>query len=42
MQVECRAWARTIGYHKRDNIGRAHFELMVHTAYTAAALKGEL
>jgi len=42
LHVECRAWAKNIGYHKRDKIGRAHFELMVHTAATAKALKGEL
>merc|ERR1712142_1000108 len=42
LHVECRAWAKNIGYHKRDKIGRAHFGLMVHTAATAKALKGEL
>jgi len=35
LHVECRAWAGNIGYHKRDRIGRAHFELMVHNATTA-------
>jgi len=42
LHVECRAWAKNIGYHKRDKIGRAHFELLVHSATTAAALKEEL
>lgn len=35
LHVECRAWAANIGYHKRDRIGRAHFELMIHTSKTA-------
>jgi len=29
LHIECRAYAKNIGYHKRDKIGRAHFEILV-------------
>jgi len=35
LHIECRAWAKNIGYDRRDNVGKAHFELMVHTKETA-------
>jgi len=35
IHVECRAWAKNIGYDKRDRKGIAHFELMIHTTKTA-------
>eukprot|EP00092_Neocalanus_flemingeri_P009590 GFUD01010321.1.p1 GENE.GFUD01010321.1~~GFUD01010321.1.p1 ORF type:complete len:330 (+),score=73.14 GFUD01010321.1:154-1143(+) len=38
VHVECRAWAKNIGYDKRDRKGIAHFELMVHNTATAAAV----
>jgi len=34
--IECRAYAGNIKYHKRDKLGRAHFELLVHNAKTMA------
>lgn len=33
--IECRAWAGNIDYNKRDRIGRAHLEIMVHDDTTA-------
>jgi len=36
LHIECRAYAGNIGYNKRDKIGRAHFELLVHNKFTAA------
>lgn len=30
IHIECRAYAGNIGYDKRDRIGRAHFELLIH------------
>jgi len=29
LHIECRAYAKNIDYHKRDKIGRAHFEILV-------------
>jgi len=34
IHIECRAYAGNIGYAKRDKLGRAHFELMIHNAQT--------
>jgi len=39
IHVECRAYARNILYDRRDKIGIAHFELMVHNQATAAGPK---
>jgi len=38
VHIECRAWAKNIGYDKRDRAGIAHFELMIHNSATAAAV----
>lgn len=35
LHVECRAWAGNIGYDRMQRVGKAHFELMVHSAETA-------
>jgi sodium/potassium-transporting ATPase subunit beta len=35
LHIECRAWAANIGYDRMQRVGKAHFELMVHTAETA-------
>jgi len=35
LHIECRAWAGNIRYHRRDRMGIAHFELMVHDDHTA-------
>merc|ERR1712179_223439 len=40
IHVECRAWAGNIDYHRRDRIGIAHFELMIHNDGTANATDG--
>jgi len=42
LHVECRAWAGNIDYHRRDRIGIAHFELMMHNDITANATDGAL
>jgi len=34
IHIECRAWAGNIKYNKRDKIGRAHFELLIHNEET--------
>lgn len=39
LHVECRAYANNIKYDKRDKIGIAHFELLVHNQATAAGPK---
>jgi len=39
--IECRAWAGNIGYHKRDRIGRVHFEIMIHDECTAEQMELE-
>jgi sodium/potassium-transporting ATPase subunit beta len=36
LHIECRAWAKNIGYNRRDRIGKAHFELLVHDKFTAS------
>jgi len=38
LHVECRAWAQNIKYHRRDRIGIAHFELMIHDDDTAKSV----
>jgi len=30
IHIECRAYAQNIDYNKRDKIGRAHFEILIH------------
>jgi len=35
LHIECRAYAKNIKYDRRDKLGRAHFELMVHDDKTA-------
>jgi len=35
IHIECRAWAKNIGYNRRDRAGIAHFELMIHDAASA-------
>jgi len=35
LHIECRAYAGNIKYDKRDKLGRAHFELLIHNAQTA-------
>lgn len=30
LHIECRAWAKNIGYDRRDKLGKAHFELMIY------------
>jgi len=42
LHVECRAWAGNIKYHRRDRVGIAHFELMMHTDETAKKVDGTL
>lgn len=38
LHIECRAWAANIHYSRRDMLGRAHFELLIHDATTANAV----
>jgi len=35
LHIECRAWAHNINYDRMTNIGKAHFELLVHNKETA-------
>eukprot|EP00088_Acartia_fossae_P007017 TRINITY_DN13257_c0_g1_i6.p1 TRINITY_DN13257_c0_g1~~TRINITY_DN13257_c0_g1_i6.p1 ORF type:complete len:321 (-),score=109.15 TRINITY_DN13257_c0_g1_i6:622-1584(-) len=35
LHIECRAYADNIEYDRRDKIGKAHFELLVHNQQTA-------
>jgi len=35
IHIECRAHAKNINYERRDKIGKAHFELLIHNAKTA-------
>lgn len=35
LHIECRAYAGNINYDRRDKIGKAHFELLVHNENTA-------
>jgi sodium/potassium-transporting ATPase subunit beta len=42
LHIECRAYAKNIDYDKRDKLGIAHFELMVHNDMTAKATDKEL
>jgi len=35
IHIECRAFAGNIGYDRRDKLGKAHFEVLVHDAETA-------
>jgi len=37
LHIECRAWAKNIGYNRRDRMGIAHMELVVHNKATAEA-----
>jgi len=36
LHIECRAWAHNINYDRMTNVGKAHFELLVHNSTTAA------
>lgn len=38
LHVECRAWAKNIGYSKRDRIGINHLELLILDSASAAAV----
>jgi sodium/potassium-transporting ATPase subunit beta len=40
LHIECRAWADNIKYHRRDRVGIAHFELMIHDDKTAKDVDG--
>jgi len=40
LHIECRAWAENINYHRRDRVGIAHFELMVHDDEFSTAVDG--
>jgi len=40
LHIECRAWAGNIEYHRRDRVGIAHFELMIHDVATAEKVDG--
>lgn len=42
IHVECRAWAENIKYDKRDRMGSAHFEVMVHSGATAAKVDNNM
>merc|ERR1712013_376482 len=42
LHIECRAWAGNIKYHRRDRVGIAHFELMIHQDGTAKKVDGTL
>ena len=42
LHIECRAWATNIKYHRRDRVGIAHFELMVHDDSTTKKVDGVL
>jgi sodium/potassium-transporting ATPase subunit beta len=35
LHIECRAYADNINYDRRDKIGKAHFEVLVHNEITA-------
>lgn len=35
LHIECRAYAGNINYDRRDKIGKAHFEVLVHNEQTA-------
>jgi len=35
LHIECRAWAHNINYDRMTNVGKAHFELLIHSAATA-------
>lgn len=39
LHIECRAWAHNINYDRMTNIGKAHFELLVHDSTTANAVE---
>merc|ERR1711874_901096 len=39
LHIECRAWADNIKYHRRDRVGIAHFELMIHNDTTTIKIK---
>ena len=36
LHIECRGWAKNIGYDYMTRVGRAHFELLVHSDATAS------
>jgi len=40
LHIECRAWAHNINYDRMTNVGKAHFELLVHNSTTAASVEG--
>jgi len=42
LHVECRAWAGNIIYDDMDRLGKAHFELMIHSSDTAELVEKEL
>ncbi len=41
LHVECRAWAKNIGYNRRDRIGINHLEVMILTQDAADTLKAK-
>jgi len=42
LHIECRAWAANIKYDRRDKLGKAHFELLVHNKATTEIVDKEL
>ena len=42
LHIECRAYAKNILYSKRDKLGIAHFELLIHNEATASSANSEL
>jgi len=40
MHIECRAYAGNINYDRKDKIGKAHFEIMMHDSNTAGCANG--
>lgn len=42
LHIECRAYAKNILYSKRDKLGIAHFELLIHNEATAKKADAEL
>jgi len=42
LHLECRAYAGNIGYHRRDKLGRAHFEILIQDDKVASKDNKEL
>ena len=42
LHIECRAYAANIIYDRRDKLGKAHFELLVHNKRTTEIVDREV